>query len=229
LAIDGRVLEQKFAYYYGEWEREYLEAAIRHYHRGTFYDIGGSIGLYAVTVGLTCAQTGRKLRSIEPLPDNLARLRANLKLNRLGDSTVTVHPIGLGDKPGSFQVALVAEGIPGNAKVVASGGVEVQVTTLDELWESTGREDVGFIKIDTEGFDVLILQGGRQCLNTCRPNLLVEFNRERMRNRGIDLATTWSFLTQELGYQCFRIDPHGREIATPDPEAYENLLFLQKT
>ncbi len=55
--VDGRVLEQKFAFYYGEWESELIRAAIQHHRGGAFYDVGGSIGLYAVAVGRHCRAT----------------------------------------------------------------------------------------------------------------------------------------------------------------------------
>lgn len=36
ILVDGRVLEQKFAFYYGEWELELIHASMQHYTRARF-------------------------------------------------------------------------------------------------------------------------------------------------------------------------------------------------
>jgi FkbM family methyltransferase len=226
LEVDTRVLEQKFAFYYGEWERELLAAAARHFERGCFYDVGGSIGLYAVVFGKRCLGQDAFVRTFEPLPANVTRLSRNLALNGLGPSAVRVHEVALSDRPGPVRIALAADGIPGNAKVVSNGGVEVDVTTLDRFWDRHGRESVGFLKVDTEGFDTLILRGARELIRTCRPNLLVEFNRERMQALGLEINESWHLLVEDLGYQAFRVNRDSREYPILDPGTSENLLFV---
>ena len=226
IKVDGRVLEQKFAFYYGEWEHELIGASLRHYSGGAFYDIGGSIGLYAVAVGRHCRTHGGFVRTFEPFPANLQRLRDNLELNGLTECDVKIHPIALNNAAGTLRVALVADGLPGNAKVVQNGGTEVLVRTLDDVWTEAGREPVGFIKIDTEGYDGQVLLGAAELLKECRPAMLVEFNRERMTNLGFSFPQIWGLLTRDLGYRAFEIDGRGRAIQVTDPGHKENLLFL---
>ena len=228
LVVDGRVLEQKFAFYYGEWESELILAAIQQYHRGAFYDVGGSIGLYAVALGRHCRAAKGFVRTFEPFPANLERLRDNLKLNQLTDREVKVHATALNNAPGVLRVALVADGLPGNAKVVQQGGVEVPVRTLDEIWIENDREDVGFIKIDTEGFDGQVLLGATLLLQQCRPNMLVEFNRERMTNLGFSFAEIWRWLTEELEYLAYEVKPRGSLVPVKNPGELENMLFIHK-
>jgi len=227
LVVDTRIIEQLFAYYYGEWEKDLLSAALAHFRGGAFYDIGGSIGLYAVTIGDHCRDHGGYVRTVEPLPLNLVRLRRNLELNGLDERWVRVEERGLSDRAGTLHLAAVANGIPGNAKVVAHGGLVARVTTLDELWAERQFEPVGFVKIDTEGFDVPILGGAVRLLTTCRPNLLVEFNRERMRNLRFDIGPSWRLLVEELGYRCRAIADSARWTALEQPGEHENLLFLR--
>jgi FkbM family methyltransferase len=228
ITVDGRVLEQKFAFYYGEWESELIRAAIQHYRGGSFYDVGGSIGLYAVAVGRHCRATQGIVRTFEPFPANLERLRQNLTLNDLTEEHVKVHAIALNNEPGTLRVALVADGLPGNAKVVHQGGVEVPVRTLDSVWIENGREEVGFIKIDTEGFDGQVLLGATLLLQQCRPNLLVEFNRERMNNLGFSFAEIWTWLTEELEYLAFEVKSRGSLVPVQIPGGLENILFIHK-
>ncbi len=226
LHLDLRGWEQKFAYYYERWEWEFIAAVTRHYSRGVFYDVGASIGLYATTFGRIAKSRGGYLRAFEPMPPNLERLRSQLPLNELTERDVRIEPVALGDAPGEVRLTLVDGVRPGNAKVVADGGVQVPVTTLDSVWERNGREAVGFLKIDTEGWDVKILQGAREMVTICRPNLLVEFNRERMRNLHVPITPVWSWLVEELAYQPRRIDSRGQEIPLAEPGDWENLLFL---
>jgi FkbM family methyltransferase len=228
IMVDGRVLEQKFAFYYGEWESELIRAAIKHHRGGAFYDVGGSIGLYAVAVGSHCRATQGIVRTFEPFPANLERLRQNLTLNDLTEEHVKVHATALNNGPGTLRVALVADGLPGNTKVVHQGGVEVPVRTLDEIWIENDHEDVGFIKIDTEGFDDQVLLGASLLLQQCRPNLLVEFSRERMTNLGFPFAEMWRWLTEELEYLAYEVKPRGSLVPVMNPGERENMLFICK-
>lgn len=226
LWLDLRCREQKFAYYYGRWETELITAVKRNYTQGVFYDIGASIGLYAMLFGRVCQERGTYVRAFEPVPANLHRLRSQFSLNQLGEDDVHIEPVALADAPGTTQLTLVDGGRPGNAKISTSGDISAIVTMVDTVWEQNGRENVGFIKIDTEGWDVRILQGARQLISTCRPNLLVEFNRERMHNLGIPLDETWRYLVDDLQYRCFRVDDAGREHRLHSPGAWENLMFV---
>jgi FkbM family methyltransferase len=226
LNLDLRCREQLFAFYYGRWEHEFIKAVQRHYHHGEFYDVGASIGLYAATFGQICRDRGNLLRAFEPVPSNRERLKSQLELNRLSEQTVQLEPLALGETTWRVQLTLVDDGRPGNAKIVSHGEVEVEVSTLDLVWQQFGCESVGFIKIDTEGWDARIIDGGRKLIAACRPDLLIEFNRERMGNLKIPLEPVWQFLVEELHYACYRIDESGREHALSAPGDWENLLFV---
>ncbi len=227
LLLDLRSWEQKFAYYYRNWDREQLDLVSRSFRSGDFWDIGASIGLYTVTFASVCRARGDRLFAVEPVPANLQRLRQQIELNGIED-TVTVLPIGLDCEPGNVEMALTSAGIPGNAKISAGGSCTVPVRTLDDVWSEQGRRRIGFMKIDTEGWDARIILGGREAIATCHPNMLVEFNRERMTNHGIPLEPVGDFLIEELGYRCFRWDRQKGLVVVNDPAEHENLLFVSQ-
>jgi hypothetical protein len=52
--------------------------------------------------------------------------------------------------------------------------LSVQIKTMDQF----DLADVGFIKIDVEGFELSTLKGAENTLRRCRPNLLVEIDFE---------------------------------------------------
>jgi hypothetical protein len=137
---------------------------------------------------------------------------------------VDVFHVALDQSPGTLKMDLT-QTPPGNAKITNCGSHSVQVVTLDSLWNQIGRRRIGFVKIDTEGWDVNVILGGRDAITTCRPNILAEFNRERMRNQGFAMDACWRFLVTDLHYVCYR--QRGTCIEELHaPADYENLLFL---
>lgn len=226
LLLDLRSREQKFAFYYGVLEPDFIVATKQNFQQGTFYDIGASIGLYTVAFGRICRDRGCLVRSIEPVPQNLERLRAQLLLNGLSQSVVEIDEVALGDTEGVAEMYLTDADIPGNAKVADYGNVQVRLTTLDLLWREHGCESIGFIKIDTEGWDAKIILGGREAISSCRPNMLVEFNRERMQIYNIPIEPCWKFLVDDLGYRAYRITSAGGLVPVTSPDMAQYLLFL---
>lgn len=57
-----------------------------------------------------------------------------------------------------------------------TGEFTVEATTLDTCPKLNAIENVSFIKIDAEGYEVYILRGGRELINRNRPAMLVEVN-----------------------------------------------------
>ena len=228
LILDLRTWEQKFAFYYGTYEPEFLAATARLFDRGIFYDIGASIGLYTVPMALACRKNGGYVRAFEPVPQNLRRLEAQLVENSLNDEFVKIERVALSNKPGTAMMDLCDDGKPGNAKITGAGEVSVEVTTLDSVWADRGHEEFNFMKIDTEGWDANILEGGREAVSKCRPSMLIEFNRERMTNHGIALEPAWTFLVDELKYRVFQVTEAGSVLEVSEPGNLENLFFVQE-
>jgi FkbM family methyltransferase len=228
MRLDLRGWEQKFAYYYGEHDRRFIDLVKTHFERGAFFDVGASIGHYAASLGQLCRERGSKLVAFEPVPENVSRLKENVALNGL-QSTVEVLNTAVGLEAGHVRMSLTEPlAGPGNAKIRPDGEVEVPVSTLDALWKQLGELPVGFVKIDTEGWDADIIMGSQELLRECRPRIFAEFNRERMRNNHKPLLPCWRFLTEELHYQCYRLAGRTLERLT-DPGEHENLLFLEQT
>jgi hypothetical protein len=52
--------------------------------------------------------------------------------------------------------------------------IELPAISLDDFWADEGRPAIGSLKIDTEGHEAAVFAGGAQCLEHCRPLILVE-------------------------------------------------------
>lgn len=151
---------------------------------GAVLDIGGNLGLMAL--GFLRAGASR-VHCVEPNPDMVALLRANL-----GGAAV-IHPTALGATDGEIDL-IMPTGRPGAASIDPTfdvktvsdspgGGVRVRVpiSRLDSL--DIERCDVW--KVDVEGAENLVVQGARETLGSKPPRwLLVEIHDEPLRPKG---------------------------------------------
>jgi FkbM family methyltransferase len=95
------------------------------------------------------------------------------------DAAVTVQPYALSDTVGEAKFYSSEDGAGTNSLLPSSGlNVEVaELTTIDRFMQQSGIENVSMAKIDTEGFDLLVLRGAEQSLLAGRINVVqFEYN-----------------------------------------------------
>jgi len=221
--FDLRPWGQKFGYYYGEMEREYILAVRELYRGGAFVDVGSSLGLYVVCLGDRVAAAGAKVISVEPVAQNLQRQRRNVELNRY-QHIVSYHQVALGSAAGELRISFDAESGDNNAIIGVHGGMTIPVIPLDRLVSETGCGKIGLIKMDVEGYEPEVVAGGRETIRRDRPVVFAEFNRERMAINGFDMAPSWSFFL-DCGYRAYRLLA-GKLVSLPHPGAVENIFFV---
>ena len=135
-------------------------------------DIGANWGMY--TTALT--RLGCRIVAFEPNPREAAHLRRAFP-------RIQVEQCGLGSEAGNatLRVPLMANGVAMSGfgtlgefavRFERETSVSVPIRRLDDF----KLEDVGFIKMDVEGFEYLVLDGAAETLARCRPNLLIELN-----------------------------------------------------
>lgn len=226
MRLDMRVLTQLFAYYYGGLERELVAMGRQLYRPGLAIDIGGSIGLWAVALGLEAQKRGGRVVTCEPVPHHVARLRENLALNGL-QALVEVHPIALGAEQGTVSLRAGSADIADNAVITTEGEVHATapLERLDDYAAEHGWRDVTFIKIDTEGYDPHVIAGGAELIRRDRPVIVAELLRSRLATYGSTMDSVWELLVRELGYHCYRVE-RGRLVELGAPGDHENLFFL---
>lgn len=138
-----------------------------------FVDVGANIGFY------TCIarSLGKYAIAIEPQPQNLYCLYANLRNNNWQDTEV--FPLGLSNKPdlsilygASGPSASLVSGWAGYSKRVKR---LIPVNTLDTLLGDRFLGKKLFIKIDVEGAEYNVLHGALKTLSLFpRPTWFVE-------------------------------------------------------
>ena len=137
-------------------------------------DAGGNIGLTALLMA-TLLPEGH-VHVFEALSGNAEHLCYNIRRN--GIRNCTVNAVALGAESG----AIVMQGSGSSAHVAVEGSSgrtllgAVPMTTLDDYACTGGLKRVDFIKMDVEGFEPAVLEGGRDLVERFAPSILMEFN-----------------------------------------------------
>jgi FkbM family methyltransferase len=145
-------------------------------------DVGANAGLFAVLIGRSILPE-RRVMAIEPTPGPYRNLAANVERNGLAEKVILFNGV-VGEAEGEFSLnviegmeeysslgALVHPSITGRS----SKAVVVPGETIDRLVKRFNL-DPGFMKIDTEGAELLVLRGATETLGTSRPVILSELN-----------------------------------------------------
>ena len=131
------------------------------------FDIGAHAGYYTLLSSVIVGAEGKVL-AFEPNPCNYRNLVNNVKINRLGN--VEMLETAVSDENGhSF---FESGSGTGTGRLTSEGCIKVRTVRLDDLVvERNIRPD--FMKIDTEGAEMLVLRGARQVLIESRPTLFL--------------------------------------------------------
>lgn len=169
------------AYIFGGFEPAELSALIaRLGPGGVAFDVGANIGFHTTALAAAVGPSGRVL-AVEPVPDNAARLKANLERNGLRN--VRVFEVASGARSGSIELELTRDPAFVSGHGAVGGGpvgtrITVPLARLDDLWRSEGSPLVKVIKLDTEGAELEGLQGAEELIRSTRPSILLEANDE---------------------------------------------------
>jgi FkbM family methyltransferase len=150
-------------------------------------------------------------------------LESNLLLNEC--TNAEAHRVALGAlhgkalmrpmnyESGDWNVGGLGLQSSGYAGLADAAGIEVQVTTLDDV---VGMDDVHFVKCDAQGFDYEVVKGATRTLQRCKPIVLLEVAPQSMPG-GPDAYRQMYELLQGMGYVL--VDPLDPGLRNPAREA----------
>jgi len=171
----------------------------------TFLDIGSNIGLFSLLASGIVGPTG-KIIAFEPSPLTYSRLMENITLNDF--KNITARNIGLSDKTGTLEMQQSDNGYDAwNTFAPADSGkfhksISVPVATLDDELAHVTKENIALIKLDVEGWEKYVLEGGLQFLRDHSPTLIIEFTDSNTFAAGYFVQDIFTLL-ESLGYQWF--------------------------
>jgi FkbM family methyltransferase len=171
---------------YRQWEAQLSRLMLHLAPAGSvFVDVGANFGYFTCLLAASMGQMpGSRVIAVEPNPHMLRLLAMNIRVN-WSMAPVRVVPAALADEPGT-RALLVPRDSAGNAALQAADpaapadappvpdtaeAVEVPVMRLDDVLRDEARVDL--LKVDVEGFETAVFQGGAETLR--RPGLKIVF------------------------------------------------------
>jgi FkbM family methyltransferase len=207
----------------------YLERVIlsRAYHDdGVFYlrpylkknaviiDIGANIGLLSCAYAQAYKDLSPCIYAIEAVEQNYLRLLKNIQLNDFQE--IKPFRIAFGKEKGSLSFKLPSKDFSGNAvgtnvlspadqRIIdgqSSYEEIVSLTTLDDWAREQKITRCDFMKIDVEGAEIFVFEGGKEFISRTRPIIQSEFNGYWLQQQGFGLKDYLNFFS-DLNYVCY--------------------------
>ena len=205
-------------------------------------DIGANVGLHTVVLARAAAKG--HVYAFEPVAEMAERASRNAALNGLRNVTVVACALGNTTENRTMKVNVAGAGLEGTSTLTDTVHVrdhperfvprDVPVRRLDDVvavLDAPGR--IGFVKIDTEGFEPMVIEGGLETLRRHRPAMIVEAHSTRLAQAGKSFEwylDTFPDHHALIVHAVTRANPYLRlEPLSPDrPEIAVNLLLLPR-
>jgi protein O-GlcNAc transferase len=182
-------------------------------------DVGANYGVYTLTMAKMVGPTGA-VWAFEPAAGTAALLAQGIAANNFNQ--VTLECCAISDTCGTAQLTLNDNAefntlVRGNASAAATE--TVRVVTLDDCLDRYAWKDIAFVKIDAEGEEAAIINGGRRFLTETSPLLLYEVK------AGSELHLDLVRLFGGFGFDSYRLVP-GLNLLVPFDAESETDGFL---
>ncbi len=174
-------------------------------------DIGSNIGYYALLESKIVGNNGQVI-AIEPYHLNFSFLKENINKNTAGN--IQVHNIAISDIDG--EVNLFINQCSNLCRVISgtkhSGGpiLKVPARSLDSFVNQYNFEKIDFLRMDVEGHEVNIINGGWHTIEKYKPIISIEVHRGVI---GLKKTIDLLLRLKNIGY-CLKYYLH-REIDFP--------------
>jgi FkbM family methyltransferase len=148
----------------------------------TVIDVGAHQGRYAIQLSRHVGQTGLVV-AVEPDPRNLALLNRNIELNGIQNVRSILAACWSGREPLQFlrgktlDVSRVCQSSSENMELIG--------LPLDDLVDELALRRLDQVKIDVEGAELAVLDGGAETIRKFKPFLFVEFH------QSLPILTDW--------------------------------------
>lgn len=203
--IDTALHIEKQIFLYGCFDPEAIDFAnIYLSPAAIILDIGANSGALSLGFASHLNKDGH-IYAFEPGCETANRFQENLTLNPHLQDKITLIRCGLGANEKTFFRK--ESDPPGNGTLMdetgalLTAGEPVQITTLDRWLEETQLSAIDFMKVDVEGFELAVFQGGVKALEQFHPTIW--FESTQISSGGRDrVAQCYQFL-ESLGYQIF--------------------------
>ncbi len=179
-----------------------LEKSLEKIKNPVFIDVGANIGLISLYVLNKFPSS--KIFAFEPSPHQHELFEKTIESNNIEDR-LKLYNFALSNKEGelSFFVHNEAncsgDGLIDTGRGGSGKNIRVQTTPLDIWWNQNDRPSIDLIKIDTEGAELLVLEGSKEILSKCSPDIFFEMQKNNYRVYNYTWIDIYNLLTS-FGY-----------------------------
>jgi len=146
-------------------------------------DVGANIGLSSLA--FAAINPVAEIYAFEPLPEAYKLLAKNLEKNEI--KNVTAQAVAISNVCGDATICLPTDGRIGDSYITGtpfeirgrSEDFQVLTKTLADVVDDERLSSLDVLKIDVEGFEQMVLNGGRSVIQRFRPISFVEFNAQQ--------------------------------------------------
>jgi FkbM family methyltransferase len=220
-------------YIYDGFEKDEIEFLKSNLKPGDiFVDIGSNVGLFSLVASNIVGENG-SVYSFEPTPQTFTRLQKNIVLNRF--TNIKVKNIGLSDKKGNLELQISENGFDAWNTFARKENerfqhkTSVEVSTIDDEFTDIDKSRISFVKIDVEGWEKFVINGGKSFFENYSPVVMVEFTETNTFDAGYFVQEIYDIMV-EFGYKWFRnkkgqLIPEEKKLRYP----YDNLIAKKIT
>ncbi len=161
-------------------------------------DIGANKGVWSFQLSKLCP----KVHAFEPNPKMYAVLA------HCAPDNVETHPVALSNETGTSKMYIPKRSNGSYSNQGASLSTVIAEKDHQEINVETRKlddyefENIGFIKIDVEGFEMSVLEGAKETLARCHPILIIEMEELHTKRTLNDLVNE----VESYGYEGFFLD-----------------------
>lgn len=200
-------------FFCGEYERA-TNAVVRAICRpgDVVIEAGANNGSETLLVALLVGERGR-VHAFEPVPHVHNQLAENVRLNRL-ENVVSLEQIALGEQEKDVSFYLTPRSVPnqGMSSQFAFPGssetLKVRQRTLDGWAADRGLQRLDFLKMDIQGGELGLLEGGCTTIARHLPVIVTEAAAIEQGQAGRSLTELWVHLA-DAGYEIWFFGPSG--------------------
>ena len=158
----------------------------------TYVDVGGHIG----TTIIPYSRLFSSVYGYEPNKKSFSFLKYNIEINKI--TNAVVNNTAVLNRKFTGTIKQHNKNNSGCYYFEEDKLGEIEAITLD----SQNLKDVDFLKVDTEGSELLVLQGAGEILKQDKPLVLIEINGMSEQNFGIKSKDVYDYL-QKFGYTVY--------------------------
>lgn len=107
---------------------------------------------------------------------------------------------------------------------------DIEIDTLDNFVNENYLDRIDFIKIDVEGHELYVLQGGIDAIKKFHPKLMIEMSEKNFNAAGYSKIDIFKLL-EDMGYSIFLILKRGqlkKVISSSELPEFCNILAIPK-